>query len=162
MATKKEVQRVETGIRNLDALLCGGLPKDSVTVVSGSAGIGKTTMGLHFIAAGIAKGEPGLYLSIEEAPAQVSNSATSLGLWLKEAVDQGCAEILYLPPGITRSSQFLSILAEKVSAQKTRGSAHDRGTYYYTIDLQGMHFGERVTFEPDMPRQPTGPIGGEP
>lgn len=36
--------RVQTGVRNLDTLLCGGLPRRSVTVFSGPPGSGKTIL----------------------------------------------------------------------------------------------------------------------
>lgn len=41
---KPSLQRVETGVRNLDALLYGGLPKGSVSVFGGSPGAGKTIL----------------------------------------------------------------------------------------------------------------------
>jgi circadian clock protein KaiC len=43
MKYKIEIDRLPTGIKNLDTLLCGGLPKGSVTVVCGTPGAGKTT-----------------------------------------------------------------------------------------------------------------------
>src|ERR1035437_3631293 len=41
---KKNLSRIETGVRNLDAVLDGGLPTGSVTVVSGPPGSGKTIL----------------------------------------------------------------------------------------------------------------------
>ena len=41
---KPSLQRIETGVRNLDALLHGGLPKGSVSVFGGSPGAGKTIL----------------------------------------------------------------------------------------------------------------------
>jgi circadian clock protein KaiC len=42
--TKPALPRIETGVRNLDALLTGGLPKGSATVFGGSPGAGKTIL----------------------------------------------------------------------------------------------------------------------
>lgn len=44
MTKKADIARVETGVRNLDGLLGGGLPKGSVTVLAGPPGSGKTTL----------------------------------------------------------------------------------------------------------------------
>ena len=44
MKTKHPIPRIETGVRNLDAVLGGGLPKGSVSVVSGPPGSGKTIL----------------------------------------------------------------------------------------------------------------------
>lgn len=41
---KVPLPRIETGVRNLDALLMGGIPKGSVSVVGGSPGAGKTIL----------------------------------------------------------------------------------------------------------------------
>lgn len=41
---KLSLQRIETGVRNLDLLLHGGLPKGSVSVLGGSPGAGKTIL----------------------------------------------------------------------------------------------------------------------
>ena len=41
---KPALPRIETGVRNLDALLHGGLPKSSVSVFGGSPGAGKTIL----------------------------------------------------------------------------------------------------------------------
>src|SRR5665647_921232 len=42
--TTPALPRIETGVRNLDALLHGGLPKGSVLVLAGPPGAGKTTL----------------------------------------------------------------------------------------------------------------------
>ncbi len=41
---KPALPRIETGVRNLDALLHGGLPKGSVSIFGGSPGAGKTIL----------------------------------------------------------------------------------------------------------------------
>ena len=44
MSRAAKLARLETGVRNLDAILHGGLPKGTVTVVSGPPGSGKTIL----------------------------------------------------------------------------------------------------------------------
>lgn len=41
---KRSLDRVTTGIKNLDDILGGGLPKGSITLLTGIPGAGKTTM----------------------------------------------------------------------------------------------------------------------
>ena len=56
-----EKLRLSTGIDGLDELLGGGLVPGTLTVVVGSTGIGKTQLGLHFVAAGREQeGRPGI------------------------------------------------------------------------------------------------------
>jgi circadian clock protein KaiC len=44
MTKPNEITRLETGVRNLDAIVNGGLPTGSVTVISGPPGSGKTIL----------------------------------------------------------------------------------------------------------------------
>jgi circadian clock protein KaiC len=56
----KGTSRLFTGIDGLDALLGGGLLAGTLTVVVGSAGIGKTQLGLQFLHAGRDREGPSL------------------------------------------------------------------------------------------------------
>jgi len=112
-------RRLPTGVPGLDALLRGGLLQRSVTLVSGSAGIGKSTLGLQFIAEGCRRGESGLYIGLEEAPGQILKTATALGLPLQEGVDAGLAEIVFLPRA-HRAHELLTLLSDKIVARGTR------------------------------------------
>lgn len=47
------VQRIETGIEGFDAISRGGLPEGRTTLLSGTAGSGKTIFGSQFLACGI-------------------------------------------------------------------------------------------------------------
>jgi circadian clock protein KaiC len=113
-------RRHPCGVPGLDALCGGGLLERSVTLVSGSAGIGKSTLGLQFIIEGARRNEPGLYVALEEGPTQILNTAEGLGLSLKEVTDRGLVDILYLSGEHVRAKQFLSLLDDKIRAQKTR------------------------------------------
>ncbi|MCJ2534258.1 MAG: hypothetical protein LN364_03375 [Candidatus Thermoplasmatota archaeon] len=47
----ERVNRITTGIERLDQILNGGLPNNSVTLVSGTPGSGKTIMCFHYLLA---------------------------------------------------------------------------------------------------------------
>jgi circadian clock protein KaiC len=62
------MRRVKTGIDGLDLLTGGGLPADTVTLVSGPAGSGKSLLCLQFACQGaVSEDEPALYVSMEES-----------------------------------------------------------------------------------------------
>lgn len=61
-----QIERVKTGIYGLDELIEGGLPKDSITLVSGNSGTGKTTLSLQYLYNGCRTGEPGIYIGLSE------------------------------------------------------------------------------------------------
>ncbi|WP_438044070.1 ATPase domain-containing protein [Sorangium sp. So ce128] len=113
-------RRLPSGVPGLDGLLGGGLLERSVTLLSGSAGIGKSTLSLQFLLEGCRREEPGLYLALEEGPAQLIRTAEALGLPLQEATEKGLAEVIYLSRERVRPSQLLSLLTDKIRTQKTR------------------------------------------
>lgn len=58
--------RIKSGIQGFDNLCQGGFIKDSITLVSGVAGSGKSIFAMQFLHYGIQSGEKGLYISFEE------------------------------------------------------------------------------------------------
>jgi len=112
--------RLASGTPGLDELLGGGLLERSITLVSGSAGIGKSTLGLQFLLEGAKRHEPGIYVTVEEGEAQILNTADSLGLSLKDAIKRGLIEIIYLSRQRVRAAQFPAILATKIDENRAQ------------------------------------------
>ncbi|CAN5603142.1 ATPase domain-containing protein [soil metagenome] len=95
---KKGAHRMSTGVAELDAMLGGGIPSGHSTLLAGPSGSGKSTLGTHFIAAGLAKGEPGIVAVFEELPEEYADRAAKLGMDMGPALKDGSLEILYLRP----------------------------------------------------------------
>lgn len=130
------VPRLSTGVGRLDALLGGGLLTRSITLVSGSSGIGKSILGLQFLLAGASRQEPGLYVTLEEGPEELLANAAALDLPLKKAVDDGLIEIVYLPPTHTRSTQVIAVLTDKIRKQKTKRMVLDSTTHLVASSMR--------------------------
>ncbi len=111
-------RRIPSGVGGLDGYLAGGLLLRSITLVSGSSGIGKTTMAIQFLLAGAERGESGLYVSLEEGPEQLIAAARALGLALGDAVERGLIDILFVSRENLRTGEFLTVLADKLTASK--------------------------------------------
>lgn len=73
-----DTPRVSTGISGLDSQLAGGFIKGRSYVVLGDAGTGKTTACLQFLLHGLKNGEKGLYITVDERPAEIIESAAAL------------------------------------------------------------------------------------
>lgn len=79
-----DLPKTPTGIRGLDEITGGGLPKGRPTLVVGSAGAGKTLFAMEFLVRGAVEyGEPGVFLAFEETPAELAKNVQSLGFDLK-------------------------------------------------------------------------------
>ncbi|MGI8852734.1 MAG: DNA repair protein RadA [Methyloceanibacter sp.] len=79
-AVTRDAPRLKTGIAELDRVLGGGLVPGSAVLVGGDPGIGKSTLLLQAAAKLAEAGLRVVYLSGEEAPAQVRLRAARLGL----------------------------------------------------------------------------------
>lgn len=72
------LNRVSSGVATLDDMLEGGLAAGSVSLVMGPSGIGKTSLGLAFLAASSVQA-PGLHFGFYETPERLRLKAASLG-----------------------------------------------------------------------------------
>lgn len=71
--------RIPTGIKGLDHILRGGLPKNRLYLIEGDPGTGKTTIGLQFLLAGAQAGERCLYITLSESEEEIVSVARSHG-----------------------------------------------------------------------------------
>lgn len=72
--------RSPTGIRGLDEITGGGLPRGRPTLVCGAAGCGKTLFGMEFLVRGATQfGEPGVFMAFEETEKELASNVASLG-----------------------------------------------------------------------------------
>ena len=64
-----EPDLLKTGIKGLDEVLFGGVPRGNIILVAGTAGTGKTTLGVEFVYRGAREfNEPGVIVLFEVAP----------------------------------------------------------------------------------------------
>jgi len=71
------MKRESIGIKEIDSMIEGGIPSGSVVGVSGSPGVGKSILGLHFLFEGAKNGKKGLYVSLEEPRRNIDNMIKS-------------------------------------------------------------------------------------
>lgn len=83
-------ERISTGIPRLDAMLGGaGFFRGSSVLVSGTAGMGKSTVAAHVADAACRRGERVLYFAFEESEAQILRNMRSVGLDLARWIRDG-------------------------------------------------------------------------
>jgi circadian clock protein KaiC len=87
---------VETGLPELDRMTGGGFPSNCTALLTGPPGIGKTTLGLHFLSQS-SEECPGLHFGFYEIPEAISAKANALGLPLKDLIEHGHVEVLWQP-----------------------------------------------------------------
>jgi circadian clock protein KaiC len=90
--------RIPTGIPGLDELVNGGYFVGSTTLVVGISGVGKSVMGLQYLAEGVRRGERGIMVSLDEPPAQIIRNASAVGIDLQAAIDSDLVRLWFEPP----------------------------------------------------------------
>jgi circadian clock protein KaiC len=81
------VAKAASGIRGLDEITNGGLPRGRPTLVCGAAGSGKTLLAMEFLVRGIEEhGEPGVFVSFEETSNDLAVNFGSLSFDLARLV----------------------------------------------------------------------------
>jgi circadian clock protein KaiC len=76
-----------TGIRGLDEITGGGLPRGRPTLVCGAAGCGKTLLAMEFLVRGATQfDEPGVFMFFEETAPELAANVASLGFDLPTLV----------------------------------------------------------------------------
>ncbi len=89
------MEKIRTGINGLDTLVGGGFPSDSVVLLSGSPGAGKTIFSLQFLVHGCKKyDDKCLYISFEERAEKIRDQASQFGWDLEKLEKSGKLKLL--------------------------------------------------------------------
>ncbi len=118
------MDRVPTGIENLDSKIGGGYPKGKGILITGKPGSGKTIIGLHAINRACNDGKKCVILATEETPEDIISQAEMFGFNLAEHIDNGLLEII----------RVLELRTRDVA----RASELIRGLSINEIDLMGL------------------------
>jgi circadian clock protein KaiC len=118
--TPNPQQRLLFGVVQLDALLHGGVPARSTTMLLGTTGSGKTLFGLSFIATGAAQGERGLFVSLREGPQELAEKGRQVGIDVGAAMEAGQLDVLWQPGGDELCEAVLADLLQLVAERQVQ------------------------------------------
>jgi KaiC/GvpD/RAD55 family RecA-like ATPase len=90
----KERQNIKTDIQLLDDLIIDGLPRDSFMVLLGEGGTGKSAILGELCYRFLKKGEPVIYVALDNSPASVFSDINSLGWDLTPFCENGLLRFL--------------------------------------------------------------------
>jgi len=120
------MERTKTGVKGLDELLKGGIPKNAVVLVSGAAGSGKTIFGLQFLVNGITEfGEKGMFVTFEESQEDVTSQAAQFGWNLEKLEAEGKLKIMTFTPSKHHLSHINSEIENAINSFKPSRLVYD-------------------------------------
>jgi circadian clock protein KaiC len=112
-------KRISSGITALDEMLEGkGYFRGSTVLVSGTAGVGKTSISAHFAEAACKRGERVLYFCFEESPNQLMRNMLSIGIKLEPWVRKGLLQFQATRPTFYSLEMHLAVTHKIVNVFK--------------------------------------------
>ena len=100
LTQRSSMVRISSGNADLDALCGGGFFRDSVILVSGATGTGKTLISTEFVAGGTSAGERCLLLGYEESREQLFRNAIGWGSDFARMEADGLLKVICLYPEV--------------------------------------------------------------
>jgi KaiC/GvpD/RAD55 family RecA-like ATPase len=129
-----EITRVNTGIQGFDELVEGGIPERSLVLLTGSCGTGKSTFAMNFLVEGAKKGEPGVYVSLEESEQENKHQMKMFGWPIEQLVQE--KKIMIIQPELYDFDKLLIHLEDSVNKIKAKRLVLD------SMSLIGLYFKE--------------------
>lgn len=126
------IERVQTGIPGFDELCEGGIPKNSLVLLTGGTGTGKSTLAMQFLVEGALNGEAGVYISLEEAVEKSFQQMDEFGWPLEELQKKGL--ILVTRPELYDFEKLVEHIEESVS------KIHAKRLVIDSISLISLYF----------------------
>ena len=90
------MERIKTGVEGLDSIIDGGLPKESITLVSGPPGGGKSIFCFQFLYEGAKNGEKCLFLTLDKKVEGLLVQAKELDFDFQPAIEKKLVKFLFL------------------------------------------------------------------
>ncbi|MDO8556015.1 MAG: ATPase domain-containing protein [Nanoarchaeota archaeon] len=117
------IVRIPSGIINFDGLVNGGFKKESVNLVAGDPGTGKTVFSIQFLMEGLIRGEPGVYITFEEKRDKLYEDMLTFGWDLEKYEQDGLFAFLEYTPEqvkkvLTEGGGTIEALIQKLHAQR--------------------------------------------
>jgi KaiC domain protein len=97
-ALSSDIPRLDLGIKGLDDMIQGGVPRRHLIVTIGSAGTGKTTFGLQFLYHGLQNGENAIFITLEQSHESIIDTANEWGWGFDSYEKQGSLAVVDLDP----------------------------------------------------------------
>jgi circadian clock protein KaiC len=127
---------VPSGLPQLDEMLGGGLERGTITILSGPSGVGKTTLGMQFMKEAATRGERSVVYAFEEQKDTLLHRCTSVGIPVREMVDEGTLSVVQVEPLRFSPAEFALLVRREVEDRGARVVMID-GVAGYRLTLAG-------------------------
>jgi circadian clock protein KaiC len=129
-------ESMSSGIPELDELLHGGLERGTISIISGPAGVGKTTLGLQFMKEAAGRGERSIVYTFEEGLETLLHRCEAVNIPVKAMLARGTLAVEAVEPLQLTPDEFAHLVRHEVEENGTRIVMID-STSGYQLSLRG-------------------------
>ncbi len=109
-----EWERISSGVPELDEMLHGGVSRETITIVTGPTGVGKTTFGLQFILEAASRGERSLICLFEEWEEILLQRSEAINIPVRAMNQVGSLFIEQVEPLSYNADEFAYMIRKEV------------------------------------------------
>lgn len=113
-------QMLPTGVGGLDALLGGGLVPGTTTLLSGPAGVGKTTTAVRCMVSAMERGDRAAFFLFDERLPTLMLRSAALGMDLQSHIDAGRLNLRQIDPAELSPGEFAVAVRNAVEKDGAR------------------------------------------
>jgi circadian clock protein KaiC len=130
------VERVPSGLAELDEMLGGGIERGTISIFSGPSGVGKTTLGMQFMKQAASRGERSVVYAFEEQRTTLLHRCDSIGIPVRGMITAGTLSVVQVEPLRFSPAEFALLVRREVEARGARVVMID-GISGYRLTLAG-------------------------
>ena len=111
---------ISSGVRELDALLQGGIERGTVALVSGPTGVGKTTISLCFVQEAARRHERSVVYTFDESTETLLRRSEAIGIPVRRLIEKGMLSVVQVEPLRYTPDEFAHMIRQEVEQKQTR------------------------------------------
>lgn len=136
-------EKLSSGLPGLDELLHGGIERGTITLISGPTGVGKTTLGMQFMAEAARSGLRSTVYTFDEPAETLLRRGEGVGMDVRGMVERGTLAVTDLEALRYGPDEFANLVRRDVEEHGTRIVMLD-SVSGYRLSVPGGDLAERL------------------
>lgn len=134
---KPQIEKFETGIKMLDRSLDGGIPKNHLILVTGSAGTFKSSLAFQFAYENVAQGKKAIYVTLEQNAVSIITQMMTMNFdFDKIRLDTNNTEALNLLPKSSKNKKGMLTILDIGYIRANRKKIKNFQNFYWLEEIK--------------------------
>lgn len=142
-SAEQPAELLSYGIPELDELLGGGLPRNSITLIVGPTGVGKSTLAMAFAKEAAGRGERTFMYAFDEDPQKILQRCDGVNIPARAMIARGTLAVEKIEPLLFSANSFAHKVLNDVEREGTRIIILDSASGY-RLSLRGENLTEQL------------------